>query len=458
MIVESDSPETLNKIESIINKVVRKYETLQAESGAGKTWKQLFNLLSVSRSERRLNVAGESRPFDNGLRRGRKPTISPIRAGDLFSGCGGLSLGLERQGISPVFSADIDPSAVATMAFNRQAIDSRVYCGDISDPSIIEAPGSLDLLVGGPPCQGFSLANQQKSDRDLRRNNLVITFLEYALTTHAKYILIENVPGMLSYHDDLEKVAARYGYKIHPILLNATDFGLPQNRSRAFVFGVQAKEKWQDSLWSSLDVFFESAKEKSRQWWLGDAILDLPSLEAKSVRNKSELEDPLFGMTFMAQVDSRQSDYIKHINAGTIVCPIANHKTKYLNERDRAAYALLEEGLPSSESKNAHLFPYQNRADIFKDKFFRLSRSGVSKTITSHMYYDCHMYVHPTQHRGITPREAARIQGFPDDYIFLGQPNEWYRQVGNAVSPPMAAMVVGGFLGILGAAEKKRAA
>jgi len=85
--------------------------------------------------------------------------------------------------------------------------------------------------------------------------------------------------------------------------------------------------------------------------------------------------------------------------------------------------------------------PYKNRDHIFKDKFYRLRPNYPSKTITAHMYYDTHMYIHPNQARGLSPREAARIQGFADDFIFFGYPNEWYRQIGNAVSPIVAKAI-----------------
>ena len=435
-----------------------KYESHSFELEPHAKWARVFNSLVINDSRGKLHVNGVSAPYDNGLRRGRKATALNIKACDLFSGCGGLTLGLERNGISPIFSADIDPASVATMAFNRQDSDSRIYCGDIRNLTSLPSVGQIDLLVGGPPCQGFSLANQQKSENDHERNNLVITFLEYAALTGSRYILIENVPGMLSYHKDLLQVALQYGYHTHPILLNAADFGLPQNRSRAFVFGVRSSETAQEALWKALESRFVNHMPTTRRWVLSDALGDLPKVEAKSISNKSEIEDRRFGMTFMANGAYAVGDYVKWINAGSISCPVINHKTKYLNARDRIAYSLLEEGLASSESKNAHLFPYQNRADIFKDKFFRLSRTRVSKTITSHMYYDCHMYIHPTQDRGITPREAARIQGFPDDYVFLGQPNEWYRQVGNAVSPPMAALVIRVFLEEIGMSDRRRVA
>ena len=120
---------------------------------------------------------------------------------------------------------------------------------------------------------------------------------------------------------------------------------------------------------------------------------------------------------------------------------ILNHKSKYNNDRDIQIYSILEQGEKSDAKSIQHINPYKNRDKIFKDKFYKLNFNVPSKTITAHMYYDCHMYIHPTQARGLTPREAARIQGFPDDYLFLGSPNEWYRQIGNAVSPILARYI-----------------
>ena len=112
-----------------------------------------------------------------------------------------------------------------------------------------------------------------------------------------------------------------------------------------------------------------------------------------------------------------------------------------MNDRDINIYKSLKPGENSTSESIKKLNPYQNRNHIFKDKFFKLQPDKPSKTITAHMYYDTHMYIHPNQARGLTPREAARIQGFKDTFIFFGYPNEWYRQIGKSVSRNVASAV-----------------
>ena len=106
--------------------------------------------------------------------------------------------------------------------------------------------------------------------------------------------------------------------------------------------------------------------------------------------------------------------------------------------RDIKIFSLLKQGGDSSSDEIQHLNPYVKRKDIFKDKFYKLKENEISKTITAHMKFDCHMYIHPNQARGLTPREAARIQTYPDSYVFKGPFTKWYQQIGNSVPPVLS--------------------
>lgn len=123
------------------------------------------------------------------------------------------------------------------------------------------------------------------------------------------------------------------------------------------------------------------------------------------------------------------------INNGKIINYVANHKARYNNDRDIEIYGRLYQGDKSDDPKIADIMPYTSRKDIFKDKYFKLEDNKICKTITAHMKFDCNMYIHPTQARGLTPREAARVQSCPDDYIFRGSYTKTYMQIGNAVPP-----------------------
>lgn len=162
------------------------------------------------------------------------------------------------------------------------------------------------------------------------------------------------------------------------------------------------------------------------------------------MKNATYSESATWGYTFAGFRDAA-SPYARLINHGLpIEVPLLNHRSKYNNDRDIQIYQLLRPGEKSDAESIQEINPYKNRADIFRDKFDKLLADEPCKAITAHMYYDCNMYIHPYQARGLTPREAARVQGFPDDYLFLGSPNEWYRQIGNAVSPLMARVLASG--------------
>ena len=118
-----------------------------------------------------------------------------------------------------------------------------------------------------------------------------------------------------------------------------------------------------------------------------------------------------------------------------------NHKARYNNERDVEIFRRMNPGDNSADPKIADIMPYRRRERIFKDKYFRLEPDKPCKTITAHMRYDCNMYIHPFQARGLTPREAARVQSYPDDYFFRGPYTKTYMQVGNSVPPLMSATI-----------------
>lgn len=170
---------------------------------------------------------------------------------------------------------------------------------------------------------------------------------------------------------------------------------------------------------------------------------------SKTLKNASYVENSFWGYTF-GGMHQPATEYVELVNRELPKrVPLLNHKSKYNNERDIQIYELLKPGEKSDAESIQEINPYKSRADIFKDKFDKLVADEPCKTITAHMYYDCNMYIHPTQARGLTPREAARVQGFPDDYLFLGSPNEWYRQIGNAVSPLMARVLAIGLKNVL---------
>jgi DNA (cytosine-5)-methyltransferase 1 len=356
---------------------------------------------------------------------------------DLFAGAGGLSLGLEQKGFNPITVVDNYLAANKTYLFNRPFLDSsKLLSQDIKTVNVKDFD-QVPLIVGGPPCQGFSNANKQKKDGD-ERNQLYKFFVNSVQSVKPKIFLMENVEGILKYQEIIKDDFKKIGYSCQVFRVNTNDLGLPQQRKRVFFLGIEDNL---NSLHKELFNLFNLSEFKTQSFSLKDAISDLPVLEAKILRNSTNIESKKWGYT-IGPVHKNNQSYSLILNGKeNFKFPILNHKSKFNNDRDIEIYSLLKQGEKSDAKSIQHINPYKSRDKIFKDKFSKLIYTEPSKTITAHMYYDCHMYIHPTQARGLTPREAARIQGFPDDYLFLGSPNEWYRQIGNAVSPILARFI-----------------
>ena len=170
---------------------------------------------------------------------------------------------------------------------------------------------------------------------------------------------------------------------------------------------------------------------------LRDALFGLPSLGVKSEKGRNDVEDDDSGYT-QVKFTYPDTDFYHFINGDKQLSILYNHKNRYNNPRDVEIYSRLPQGTNSLHPSIADIMPYSRRNAIFKDKYFKLQEDRICKTITSHMRYDCNMYIHPWYSRGLSPREAARIQTFPDDFIFYGAQNMWYAQIGNAVPVKLA--------------------
>ena len=158
-----------------------------------------------------------------------------------------------------------------------------------------------------------------------------------------------------------------------------------------------------------------------------------------------EIENDLSGFT-VRDFEYIQNDFYHFINGEKVLTKLFNHKNRYNNPRDIEIYRRLPQGANSLHESIVDIMPYKSRNDIFKDKYFKLDENQICKTITSHMKYDCNMYIHPWEARGLSPREAARIQTFPDDFVFTGAQNQWYAQIGNAVPVKLAKAIGEGIM------------
>ena len=383
----------------------------------------------------RLN-ATDTNSLDFGVHLGKTIGAS---VNDLFCGAGGLSIGFEEAGFQLNYASDLNKTAIETFNLNRSKI-AHGTVEDLSSKGALNNIPKADITIGGPPCQGFSTANRQQKPFD-ERNKLYLNFLDAASVADSKFVVIENVIGILKIEEEVNEALKHHGFQARPFSLQASDFGAPQNRKRVFWIGIKTQNSTEsERFFKCFERGIGKIKKCATPRSLKSVIQGLPALKAKTKANSTALENSAFGYS-MNHRKLKFSDYEKFITPGPGISYQFNHRSKFNNDRDIAIYKALPEGGDSSHPSITHLNPYRNRDSIFKDKFFRLFSNQVCKTITAHMYYDCHMYIHPMQARGLSPREAARVQGFPETYVFSGKPNEWYRQIGNAVSPILSRAV-----------------
>jgi len=368
---------------------------------------------------------------------------NPITFADFFAGAGGLSLGFEHAGLYPVLANDIDPWFMATYKYNRPNYSTEISACDIQTwlmENELRSDWEIDIVSGGVPCQSFSMANRQRKADD-PRDKLYSALMRAAGLIKPKVILIENVSGMIKEFDGVQSDLAALGYSSDHIIINSKDYGIPQSRKRLF-FVAFSKNHFNDSADRVHRVITNIRDLRQNHFvTLREAIADLPALSAHTTRNDTKFNNEVSGRSFLFHELKGASEYALKINENKIYTPLFNHKARYNNSRDIEIFHTLKPGENSLAESIKHIMPYSDRNGIFKDKYYKLQYNTYSKTITAHMRYDCNMYIHPEQARGLTAREAARVQSFPDDYVFLGNFQRLYQQVGNAV-PPLLAKIL----------------
>lgn len=364
---------------------------------------------------------------------------------DLFAGCGGLSLGLQQAGFTPWFVNEIVEQFCNTYKYNHELSDDHYFVGDIAElnqhlDEYKNLLSDITLVCGGPPCQGFSMANRQRILDD-PRNSLYKQYLIFLQNVRPKFFIMENVKGMMNKIEEIKENFKEYlgeEYQFDYALVKAQDYGVPQNRERFIMIGNRVNI-------SPQLIFEEIYKHKRKSFVLKDALDGLPHLVAKKEKGSKGIECAESGFT-ECDFTYIHNDFYKFINGEKDIKKLYNHKNRYNNERDIEIYRRLPQGANSLHESIADIMPYKRRNSIFKDKYFKLDETQICKTITSHMRFDCNMYIHPWDARGLSPREAARIQTFPDDYVITGSQNMWYAQVGNAVPVKLAKAIGDGIM------------
>jgi DNA (cytosine-5)-methyltransferase 1 len=425
---------------------------------------------SICRSVRPLCDQCELRKLCATFRAAEKVRIARSAAPtvvDLFCGAGGLSEGFSRAGFHTLAAVDSDAVSTRTYWLNHPDVpDNRVVTADITtlqkaDFRRLSGREGVDVVLGAPPCQGFSSAGFRSKRsklgyrlRDDTRNFLWKYVVDAALVLRPRLVVLENVPGMSSArHETLSFLEAagrdlerRGRYRTRLWRLNAAAFGVPQDRIRHFLVACRDGEvpraprgEYKDLYQPDHDV---DALPPIR---LDEAIMDLPPRRAGQGTALDITDSPT------AVGDPKLRRYVgKHGLRGQSPL-VYNHYVRYHNERDLELYQLLQPGEDSVHAIERHgrgdLMRY--RRDVFDDKYYKLRPDRPSKTIVSHLAKDGNAYIHPYQDRSITVREAARLQSFPDGYIFCGAPSDQWVQVGNAVPPVLAAAIARTLLPLL---------
>jgi DNA (cytosine-5)-methyltransferase 1 len=367
---------------------------------------------------------------------------------DFFCGAGGMSLGFSQNGFKVVLANDIEGVCTETYSFNHLEIPkSKVITGDIK--IIVDDIGKyidqeVAVVIGGPPCQGFSMANRQRLIED-PRNILYKYYVKGIENIRPKFFVMENVKGMLSVADQVKEDFHNLmgvDYDVYYHLFNAKEFGVPQNRERLIYIGVRS-DIGESTGMTAIKVIEEIENKimKQPKHMLQDAIGDLKVLQASTIKNATELDTVESGKKIEKNQHIQANSYVQLINCNEQNSLIFNHKARYNNDRDIEIFERMWPGDKSDSERIADIMPYKNRSDIFKDKYYKLKIEEVCKTITAHMKFDCNMYIHPLQARGLTPREAARVQSYPDEYMFCGAYTKTYMQIGNSVPPLMSRII-----------------
>ena len=343
---------------------------------------------------------------------------------DLFSGAGGLSRGFYDAGYEVVLGVDFDKAALKTFKENHgQAETMNLDLFDHDNIDVIidfleDRKIKLDVLVGGPPCQGFSVAGPR--DMNDKRNTLYTAMVELADRVKPQVVVLENVPGMVQTNGGIgaKRVVedfAKIGYNMVAKLLYGPDYGLPQIRKRVFFVGLKDNTKE--------FIFPEATVDKEHYITCEQAIGDLPSLQTAD-------GEIIYGETVQNYEIPAQNEYQKKMRAHSK--NIQNHIGSIPIEKTKYMISLVPEG------KNYKALPEQYRGMYkYHEALTRYHSKKPSRTInTGHR-----SHFHYKWNRIPTVRESARLQSFPDDFVFYGNKSEQYRQVGNAV-PPMLGQVV----------------
>lgn len=408
---------------------------------------------------------------------------------DLFAGCGGLSAGLKQVGYKCVWANEFDKKAAAT--YKANFLRTKVCTNDIRHldartvrQSLGIAKGKLTLVAGGFPCQGFSTYGRRNADDE--RNQLYIQFIEFVAEFEPQTVLIENVIGILSMQQgevvsDICKRLECLGYRPSVNTLQSADFGVPQLRKRVFIVGTKEQRVFSppSPTHSALARSDITGKPLKRYVSVEDAISDLPKVALKPNQAHVDVEyPPNASISSYAKRMRKNSDLLTHHSAKQLMSVrklriilmkqgeygknLANidlrkevprsvireivedcglrRPLELCRKQDRDKEAELRKIIAAERVYFGDLIEFIGSGG-FANKYRRLKLEQPSHTLVAHMARDCSDFIHPTENRFITVREAARLQSFPDNFNLEGSQFSQLKQIGNAVPPLLSAAI-----------------
>ena len=347
----------------------------------------------------------------------RRKKAKKIIGVEVFSGAGGLSLGAKWAGIDVRMAIEKDYYAAETYKLNHpETIIKNVDIKDIKKIDIEK--DSTTLLFGGAPCQGFSTSNQKTRDKKNPSNWLFLEFVRLAKQWKPDWIVFENVRGIVEtekkfFLNEILNSFKEIGYTCTWKILNASDFGVPQIRSRFFLIGSKGKK----------EVKFPEVKHKIKMT-VKQAFDDLPKLE-------NGAKDDVLEYSHKAK-----TNYAKSLRKNLSTC--TGHLVSKNSESVIERYAYIPQGGNWEDIPESLMENYTDRSRCHTGIYHRLKEGTPSVTIGN---YRKAMLIHPWEDRGLSVREAARLQSFPDNYQFFGSIGYQQQQVSNAVPPLLAKAV-----------------
>lgn len=341
---------------------------------------------------------------------------------DIFSGAGGLSLGAEMAGLKISTAIEIDPSAAKTFVRNHKG--AKVLQGDIQKihPETLNKDNKpLFVIMGGPPCQGFSMSNTRTRNMTNQKNFLFLEFVRFVQELRPEWFVLENVWGLTNINEGKTQTMiedcfrAIEGYdNISSSILCASDYGVPQNRNRFFMVG------------NRLGIDFKFPEQRKTKITVDEAIGDLPSLQngemlEEAAYTKSLTEASPYAQLMRKGSEKARQNYVSRNNDLVI------ERYKYIGQGQNWR------AIPDHLMQN-----YADKGRCHSGIYKRLRADQPSVVISN---YRKSMLIHPYEDRGLSVREAARLQSFPDSFIFEGSLMHIQQQIGNAVPPLLAKAV-----------------